>query len=141
MTTEQTRSTAAHLFADLADGCPPEVLAAHFADDVDWYIPGDVDTVPWIGRKRGRAGVAEFYRQLQELVVAERFEIRTIVSEGERCVVLGDLVTVVRATGRRIESEFAFDIEVRDGLITRYHMFEDTWAVARACSPDPACHS
>ena len=133
VTTEQTRKTAGQLFADLADGRAPEELAAHFADDIDWFIPGDVDTVPWIGRKRGRAGVAEFYRQLQDLVVAERFEIRAILAEAERCVVLGDLVTVVRATGRRIESEFAFDIEVRDGLITRYHMLEDTWAVARAC--------
>lgn len=133
MTTEQTRKTTVRLFAGLADGRAPEELAAHFADDVDWFIAGDVDTVPWIGRKCGRAGVTEFYRQLQDLVVAERFAIRAILAEDERCVVLGDLVTLVRATGRRIESEFAFDIEVRDGLITRYHMLEDTWAVARAC--------
>lgn len=133
MTTEQTRETVARLFAALSEGRDPHDLAAHFAEDVDWFIPGDADVVPWIGRKRGRSGVAEFFRQLQELVVAERLEIRAMIAEGEHCVVLGDLVTLVRSTRRRIESEFAFDIEVGDGLITRYHMFEDTWAVARAC--------
>lgn len=132
METEQSRKTVIQLFDDLARGRTPGELAAHFAEDVDWFIPGDVDTVPWIGRKSGRAGVAEFYQQLADHVVAERFEIRSVLAEAERCVVLGDLVTVVRATGRRIESEFVFDIEVRGGLITRYHMLEDTWAVARA---------
>ncbi len=130
--TERTRRVAVQLFTDLANGRDPDQLAAHFAEDVDWYIPGDIDAVPWIGRKRGRAGVAEFYRQLKELVVPEEFEVRNVLAERDRCVVLGSLVTLVRATGSRIESEFAFDIEVHDGLITRYHMFEDTWAVARA---------
>ena len=141
METERTRQVAVQLFTDLADGLDPAQLATHFAEDVDWYIPGDLDTVPWIGRKRGRAGVAEFYRQLKELVVSEKFEVRRVVADGNRCVVLGGLITRVRATGSRIESEFAFDIEVRDGLITRYHMFEDTWAVSNACrgaaTPDP----
>ncbi len=135
MTTEDTRKTVIALFDDLAEGRAPEQMAAHFDEDVDWFIPGDLEVVPWIGRKRGRTGVAEFYRQLGEHVVPERFEIRSIIADGEQCVVLGDLVTLVRATGRRIESEFAFDIEVRDGLLTRYHMFEDTWAVARAVDP------
>ena len=133
MKTEQTRQVAVQLFTDLADGLDPTQLATRFAEDVDWFIPGDHDTVPWIGRRRGRAGVAEFYRQLRDLVVPEEFEVRRVVAEGDRCVVIGVLVTLVRATGSRIESEFAFDIEVRDGLITRYHMFEDTWAVSNAC--------
>lgn len=136
--TNEARETTLQLFADLRDSHAPEELATHFAEDVDWFIPGNTDVVPWIGRKQGRAGVAEFYRQLGDLVVAERFEIRAVLSEGPRCVVLGDLITLVNASGRRIKSEFAFDIEVRDGLITRYHMFEDTWAVARAFQPGPS---
>lgn len=132
MQTEETRKAVHSLFDALAAGDSSDRLATRFDEDVDWFIPGDTASVPWIGRKYGRAGVAEFYRQLHELVVAERFEIRVIVAEGQHCVVLGDLVSLVRATGRRIKSEFAIDIEVHDGLLTRYHMFEDTWAVARA---------
>ncbi|MFI7239916.1 nuclear transport factor 2 family protein [Streptomyces cyaneofuscatus] len=61
--------------------------------------------------------------------------MNTIIGGGVRCVVLGSLRTEVLATGRDIESDFAHDIEVRDGLITRYRMFEDTWAVAKAFEP------
>nr|BAT26130.1 hypothetical protein [Aureimonas altamirensis] len=38
----------------------------------------------------------------------------------------------MKATGRRIESEFAFDLTVRDGLILRYRMLEDSYAVEQA---------
>lgn len=38
----------------------------------------------------------------------------------------------MKATGRLIESEFAFDLTVRDGLIVRYRMLEDSYAVEQA---------
>lgn len=133
--TEQTRRVVTDLFAALAEGNSPQELAARYAEDVDWRIPGDTDNVPWIGRKHGRAGVAEFFGQLGALAVTERFTLRAIIAEGQHGVVLGDLVTLVRSTGQRIESEFAYDIEVQDGLITRYHMYEDSWAVSVAARP------
>ncbi|NJP49550.1 SnoaL-like domain-containing protein [Streptomyces sp. SBST2-5] len=132
MKTVTAREAATALFERLGSGASPDELALHFDDDVDWFIPGDASVVPWIGRKRGRAGVAEFFTQLGREARPEEFTIETIVGEGSRCVVLGHLRTKVLATGRVIRSDFAFDIEVRDGLITRYHMFEDTFAVAAA---------
>lgn len=130
--TERTRAAVTGLFDRLADGASPDSLAAHFHPDVDWYIPGDTGTVPWIGRKVGRTGVAEFYQQLRDLTVPIEFTIEQILVRDARCVVLGHLITEVKTTGRRIDSDFAFDLEVVDDLITRYHMFEDTWAVAAA---------
>ncbi|MFC7219281.1 nuclear transport factor 2 family protein [Streptomyces polyrhachis] len=66
------------------------------------------------------------------------FAIDTIVGDGDRCVVLGSLRTEILATGRDIETEYAIDIAVRDGLVTRYRMFEDTWAVVAAFEPKAA---
>jgi ketosteroid isomerase-like protein len=119
------------LVADLQDGRAPSELAAHFDEGVDWFIPGDSDVVPWIGRKYGRAGVAQFFRQFAELTVPEPFDVRALVCEGDHCVVLGDLVTLVRARGHEIVSDFALDVEVR-GQLTCYHMLEDTLAAPRA---------
>jgi ketosteroid isomerase-like protein len=133
MTTVTAREAATALFEQLLSGAPPNELAERFDENVDWFIPGDTSVVPWIGRKTGRAGVAEFYTQLAQSAKAEDFNIEAIVGDGDRCVVLGNLRTKVLATGRDIETDFAFDIEVRDGFITRYHMFEDTLAVAAAC--------
>lgn len=77
-------------------------------------------------------GVAAFYRQIRELLVSECFEVGSILVDGSRAVVLGSLASRVKSTGKLIETEFAFDIAVHDGLITRYHMLEDSFAVARA---------
>jgi len=127
-----TRVTVEHLFEQLGAGASPAEVAEHFHEDVDWFIAGDTSVVPWIGRKTGRAGVAEFYQQLRDLTRPVEFVIERTVVEGPNAVVLGHLVTEIPATGKRIESEFAFDIQVHDGLISRYHMFEDTWAVTNA---------
>ncbi|MFJ6687036.1 nuclear transport factor 2 family protein [Streptomyces werraensis] len=128
------REAATVLFALLQSGAPPNELAERFDENVDWFIPGDTSVVPWIGRKTGRNGVAEFYAQLAAMTKAEAFDVATIVGDGDRCVALGSLRTTVVATGRVIETDFAFDIEIHDGLITRYRMFEDTLAVAAACA-------
>lgn len=126
------RDAASALFEQIRLGASPHELAQRYDEDVDWFVPGNTSVVPWIGRKTGRSGVAEFYTQLAQLTKIKHFTIDTIVGDGTRCVALGSLRTRVLATGRDIVSDFAFDIEVRDGLITRYHMFEDTWAVAEA---------
>ncbi|WP_331763648.1 nuclear transport factor 2 family protein [Streptomyces anthocyanicus] len=128
------REAATALFAQLRSGASPNELAERFDESVDWFIPGDTSVVPWIGRKSGRAGVAEFYAQLAVMTEAKAFDVATIVGDGDRCVVLGSLRTTVLATGREIGTDFAFDIEICGGLITRYHMFEDTLAVAAACA-------
>lgn len=132
MTQQDTETTVTKLFDRVASGAPGAELAEFFSENVDWYIPGNTAEVPWIGRKHGRAGVAEFYEQLAIHTSAEQFTLGSILTDGTQCVVLGELLTRVNRTGERISTEFAVDIRVEDGLITRYHMFEDTYAVAMA---------
>ncbi|SDV49004.1 nuclear transport factor 2 family protein [Chitinasiproducens palmae] len=109
-------------------------IAELVSEDVDWFVAGDLETVPWIGRKAGRAGAAQFYAQIREQLISERFEITTFVAQGERVLALGELASRVRRTGKLIESEFAFDFVVKNGLITRFRLFEDSFAVAAACA-------
>lgn len=134
--TDHTRAIVHSLFDRLAEGASPRELAEHFDENVDWFIPGDTSVVPWIGQKTGRGGVAEFYQQLRDLTTPVEFTINRIVVEGSSAVVIGHLITTINSTGRRIDSDFAFDIEVSGDLITRYHMFEDTWAVSEAVRED-----
>ncbi len=129
---DATRRTVSQLFEKLQAGAAPEAIASLFGEDVDWHIPGDVDVVPWIGRREGRAGVAAFFRDLRQRVEPLRFEIRSIVVEGETAVALGELESRVKSTGNVIETEFAIAFTVRDALIVRYRLFEDSFAVARA---------
>ncbi|WP_394832053.1 nuclear transport factor 2 family protein [Pendulispora rubella] len=134
--TDVTRSVVNRYFQAYRERQPPEAIAALFSEDVDWNIPGDTSRVPWIGRKVGRAGVADFVRGLRERVESLRFEVRSVLVDGEHAVALGELATRVNSTGKVIESPFTFEFTVRNGLITKYLMLEDSFAVREAVLPD-----
>lgn len=117
-------------------GATPQELSERFHEDVDWFIQGDTGTVAWIGRKAGRAGVAEHFAQLAESIQPEGFAVDVTMADGNRALVVGTFSSRVVATGRLIDSEYVFDISVDDtGLVTRYHMLEDSWAVSQAARP------
>ncbi len=132
MSDNTTRNTITSLFEQVGKGADTALLSTFFSEDVDWYIAGDTTTVPWIGKKTGRAGVAEFYEQIRAHITSERFEITDILTNGNHAVVTGNLASRVNSTGKLIETAFAFDITVNQGQITRYHMLEDSFAVANA---------
>jgi ketosteroid isomerase-like protein len=116
----------------LESGQAPEKVASLFAENAEWEIPGDAERVPWAGLRKGRAGVAEFLRQLRALTEPVSFDVHRLLAEDNTVVALGELATRVKATGRVIESAFAANITVENGLITRYQFLEDTWAVSEA---------
>lgn len=113
---------------------PPEAIAALFAEEIDWNVPGPVDRLPWIGRRHGRAGIAQFYRDLLQNLEPERYEIHSVLADGDRAVVSGEFASRIRRTGKLAETPFLIEITVRDGLITRYRFLEDSHAVAQAAS-------
>lgn len=129
---DSTRAVVARYFETMKPGAAPEAIATLFSEAVDWDIAGDTDRVSWIGRKTGRAGVAHFVRELFERIEPVRFEVGSILVEDKRAVALGSLISRVKSTAKTIETEFAIDFTIEDGLITRYRMHEDSFAVARA---------
>ena len=45
---------------------------------------------------------------------------------------LGEIRQTVKATGRAYRARYALHITIDSGVITRYHVYEDSLAVARA---------
>lgn len=131
-TGDATRNTVRRYFELLRSGAELESLASLFSEDVDFAIAGNVELVSWIGRRQGRTGVADFFRDLREQVESLRFEVRSMVVEGDKAVALGELETRVRRTGKIIESEFAFEFTIKDAPVVRYRLFEDSFSVAQA---------
>lgn len=129
--TRATREVVARYLQLLGSGASPEALAAAFSEDVDWDIAGDVEAVPWLGRRRGRAGVAEFFRLFREGVRPKKLQLEEPLVSGERAVVLGSFESRFTASGKVMASEAAIVLTVRDGLIVRYRILEDSHAVSR----------
>ncbi|MGP4113740.1 nuclear transport factor 2 family protein [Streptomyces sp. 4N509B] len=138
LTTPPTASTASTasaqdlvtaFFERFGSGDAEGVLAL-FADEVDFEIAG-ADTVPWTGRRTTRAGVAAFLREAGA-VEPQEFVVERVLADGDTGVALGRFRHRVRSTGKEFASRFALHLTVEGGLIRRYHMFEDSHAIAEA---------
>jgi hypothetical protein len=128
------RETVDTFLRTLAGG-DPDAIAALFAETVDWKIFGS-PAVPWIRHCSTRADVADFFRtMLDNFVPAERAaEISQIVVDGSHAVVLGEISQTLRANGRAFTTPFALHLSGEAGLITRYHIYEDSLTVAEAAA-------
>jgi uncharacterized protein len=70
------------------------------SEDVDWFIPGPQETIPFAGRRRGPGQVGDFFKALATTQTAERFEPVEFISSGDKVVVLGIQRWRVNSTGR-----------------------------------------
>jgi ketosteroid isomerase-like protein len=132
-----TRETVDELLRRIADG-DAEKIAELYAETVDWMLDwpeGDYShTVPWIHQRTSRAGVAEHFRLIAEHHVPEAnvASVDGVLVDGADAVVLGRLHRTAKPTGRRYTAAIALHLTVEDGLITRFHVYEDSLSVARA---------
>jgi len=120
------------LFDMRATGRSPQDIALLFSEEVDWFVAGDTAHVPWIGRKTGRTGVIAFHQELPGYLEVEKLDVRSIMVDGDRGVALGELRSRYRPNGALMETAFCFDITVRDGLIVRFRVLEDSFNVSQA---------
>jgi uncharacterized protein len=129
-TPRDTAETVQEFFTLFGAGDRPGMLAL-FAERTDFLVAGS-PAVPWTGRRTSRDEVDGFLRSALEDVDTQKFDIERIIVEGGEAVVLGEFAHLVRSTGRLFASVFVLRVGVTDGLIHRYHMFEDSHAAALA---------
>jgi ketosteroid isomerase-like protein len=132
MSQQENIRIAQELLAGMGEGRDPAVIADGFSEDVLFEIQGDEGAFPWIGRRRGRSAVADFLRGIRSKTEPVRFDITEVLASDARAVIVGELATRVTATGKLIESDIAIILTVKDGLIGRFQMLEDSFAVSRA---------
>ena len=133
-----TRETVTELLGRIGEG-DHDGVAEMFAEKIDWQLDWPEEghpSVPWIRPRSGRDDVAEHFRLLAEYHVPELngTSVTRILVDGDDAVVFGHLAQTVRATGTAYTSPFALHLTVENGLITRYHIYEDSLTVARALS-------
>jgi hypothetical protein len=64
-----------------------------------------------------------------------KFDIDDVMASDSRALVLGHLVTKIKATGRVIEATFALVLTIQGNEIVRFQMLEDSYATAVAAQP------
>lgn len=76
--------------------------------------------IPWVPEVDSREDMRTFFDLLQTHVEAKEFELRHVIAEGDEIVLIGHMVSKVRAPGQAIDTAFALHTTVQDGRITRY---------------------
>jgi len=109
-------------------------MLAVFADRVDFEVPG-APIVPWTGPRETPEEISGFIRSAMQDIRTQRFDVEKIIVDGPDGIVLGEFAHEVLATGKIFESRFALRITVEQGRITRYRMFENSYAAAQAFTP------
>ncbi|WP_432930270.1 nuclear transport factor 2 family protein [Microbispora sp. CA-135349] len=133
-----TRDVVEELLRRMAEG-DHDRTARLFAEPVDWQLSWPAEghaAVPWIRPRSSRAEVADHFRSLEDHHVPELngTSVTRVLVDGAHAVVLGEIAQTVRADGTAYVSPFALHLTVENGLVTRYHVFEDSLTVARALS-------
>jgi ketosteroid isomerase-like protein len=139
-----TRAAVTEFLSRLADG-DPQRISDLFADTVDWQLDWPAEghpAVPWIRQRSTRADVVDHFRALNDFHVPEKKGGATprILVDGPDAVVLGDIRQTVKATGRAYQARYALHLTVEGGVITRYHVYEDSLTVAQALTGNDHAH-
>ncbi|SHN20820.1 nuclear transport factor 2 family protein [Mucilaginibacter sp. OK098] len=117
-------------FDKFKKGATPDELAACFDEQAEYFIPGDTKNVSWIGKRVGRAAIKESFRLLKSNIQPEKLIFTDILAKGDRVVILGYLESRMKKNNKQMKSEFSIDIVVKNGLLTRYHLLEDSFEVS-----------
>ncbi len=110
-----------------------EGVAALFADDIDWYVPGHPD-LPWTGTRSRGAQVAEYFRTMWPHFDSDKSSVQLdkLVLSGEDAVIFATFAHTARSTGRSWVTPAVLHLVAADGRFVRMHLSEDTEAVTRA---------
>jgi ketosteroid isomerase-like protein len=118
-------------YACFAQGDIPS-LVKELTDDVVWITPGPVNILPWVGARKGKKEVTEFFTVLNENVEFLRFEPREFIAEGNKVVALGYMEGKSRRTGKLSSSDWSMVFIFRDGKICEHREYSDTYTAAAA---------
>ena len=104
-------------------------LLALSAEDIGWIIPGEW---PLAGTHHGYAGLENLLQKANETVETTFPEPPEFIAQGDRVLVVGFATGRIKATNKKFEDHWVFDITVRNGKLTKVREYIDTLALARA---------
>lgn len=109
-----------------------EKLLTFFPENVDWFIPGNENVAPWLGKKSTKTEIKAFFELLWANTEPLSAKIDSILTEGNLAVVAGEFSSRMTRTGKTYETLFSIHFTIEDGLIVRYRLLEDSYGLVEA---------
>jgi uncharacterized protein len=102
-------------------------------ENVQWQgVIGTEGVLPQSGLRRGRAQVAEFFKQVAETTDFKSFEPKEFVAQGDKVVALGSYAARLKPSGQNYSSDWVMVFTVRNGKVTEFREFSDSAQLVRA---------
>ena len=116
-----------------------QTLLSTLADDIVWMpVYGAGSHVPTAGERRGKAAVAEFFKQVAETTDFVSFEPKEFVAQGDKVVALGSYSAKMKPSGQNYSSDWVMLFTVRNGKVTAFREFSDSAQLVRAYKGEAA---
>lgn len=109
-----------------------EPIMALLAEDIDWYIPGNQEIATWTGRRSHKDEIRAVFQDLWNNTQPLSARIDRVLAEEDFAVITGEFSTRMISTMKIVESIFSIHITVKNDLIVRYRLQEDSFAVVAA---------
>lgn len=133
MSIEENVQVVKDFFAAISSHSELDLLALA-AEDIEWIIPGE--GWPLAGTYRGHAALAAVLEKASKELETKYPKPPEFVAQGDRVLVIGVATGKIKATNKRFEDHWVFDITVRDGKVAHIEEYIDTQALARASEKD-----
>lgn len=105
-------------------------LLGYLTDDVSWQpVIGTSAQVPFSGRRKGKAAVADFFRIVAEAEDFQQFEPREFVAQGDKVVAIGHYKATSKSTRKSFEADFVMVFALRNGQVYDFREFTDSAAI------------
>jgi ketosteroid isomerase-like protein len=88
--------------------------------------------LPQSGLRRGRAAVAEFFKQVAETTDFSSFEPQEFIAQGDQVVAVGKYAARMKPSGHTYASGWVMLFTVRNGKIVRFREYSDSAQLIRA---------
>ena len=127
---EQNKAIVQQVYSNFKTG-NIEGLLNLLTDNISWELP-EIESVPFAGKRTGRASVGEFFKIVATSQETLAFEPRELIADGEKVVSLGNYEWRVKANGRKFAADFAHVFTIRNGKVVAFKEFTDTAAASLA---------
>ncbi len=104
-----------------------------FSEDANWNSP-TIENLPLETKFTGRDNLGKFLTEIDEYEEFLKIEPKEFIAQGDRVVILGDLVVRSKLTDKQYNSGFAHIITVRDGKAVSFLEYFDNAAAGKAHS-------
>ena len=96
------------------------------ADNVEWWVAGPPDVLPFAGTWRGLDGMAEFTKRLDETMRYDKVELVRYLVSGDDVAAIFIGEGIARATGKPFHSEIVRLYEFEGDKVVRVRNYYDT---------------